>query len=1180
MKFLTFTLSWILLLCFVSQIYTLGIGKVFIGYMQNSSLLQTNLNPVKSNASTISYNLPVYIRVFADHNGTQPGIPITDNVSVECETNKNFSGFTTVSFTSLILSEDRPEGIIKISLIKAGRPVEVRCFGNSILPPGNNTLPRNDTLQFIKETSISDPWPLIVPPKPTVSICKSPIMVPEASSSFRVEFSEPVADFPVIVSCNPVDPAVVELVIADVSASINSTFVRMIYNLTNGSLVSPVKVLCSAKYVGVNQSDGILPGNPGWFVPKVVDVSLITSSDQVKGPTFKAFLTHRGLSGQNIHVQCFTDAVDSRAEATRSVDSIICPRKNSANLVNQTSTPGNISSTTQTTPVSLPSTTPTSMPIRKNMWSINNPNFTLKAEGATLQLRRRSDAKEPTLELVVLTCCISLTPGLQTLQKKKLTLSVTVSLNPSTNYNESQLLSMDEIRASTLGNPANPRFANCPCDMTLDNCDVNCCCDKDCNAADINTFQKCIPGFQGGQPLPAPEWMCNSLSSCRNPFLCVRSKDSATLGLFRYDRAAISNLIGFKAEWMTKAHTLSKTDSANPAIDDFNYKSDSPIRISIPNGFNPVPTLLTLPQRTFSGQCATTAPIPFLVDFKSDCVYRMTRELCSDDSILSATTFALSTTLRVPSCPAGYAILNGGEHKFVLTDVNYYCTDDPQPYLKSSDTLSDIFASKLDSSQNFTIPDTCTIDSAGVYHCPNNVKESFSAQDKDLPPRCPWDDGYTRPPTPTSQSNGTDHQCNNVVLSVYYQFDWSGNELVFLNASVILGNVSLFNVKKWTTLQRYSEVETDPLTNVTRVVSRNLIQNKTLNETTVLSPRYKVKYMHKFSDSSSDRSDGQQAERSGNPGYDFGRPIWSGTSVIDETNDEFSYVNQHETQQMAMWDPSPSGLCSMSGKRKITFGEDLFSSCVIPLTLDSLNDCQNLRKWLLYQLSVLMPSDRIGRYGSNNANISSDWIQVIRESLSDRYPEIVPMPEFNITNTTINDNSSSSSGIPPTTTNTPTTQATKQNLFSNTTCTQVPAGIVLDIMYAKTGLVYGAPFREIIGAKVTYVFENWSFTCDVNGRACVSPPEAVNNTNPEVYQLFPLTAVVHFIQVPVTKPKPIIRYRELWAVKGHWYDYYSDIFSPIMREPGEGVAESMKKLAITLIFVFVAILCAAFLQVT
>ena len=66
--------------------------------------------------------------------------------------------------------------------------------------------------------------------------------------------------------------------------------------------------------------------------------------------------------------------------------------------------------------------------------------FLLKAEGATLELRRQLPVQEPTLELVTLVCCVSLTPGVQVLHSRKLTLSVVASLQPYISYNQSELI--------------------------------------------------------------------------------------------------------------------------------------------------------------------------------------------------------------------------------------------------------------------------------------------------------------------------------------------------------------------------------------------------------------------------------------------------------------------------------------------------------------------------------------------------------------------------------------------------------------------------------------------------------------------------------------------------------------------------------------------------------------------
>ena len=37
-----------------------------------------------------------------------------------------------------------------------------------------------------------------------------------------------------------------------------------------------------------------------------------------------------------------------------------------------------------------------------------------------------------------------------------------------------------------------PDLGPCTCDLTRNSCDVNCCCDEDCSAADRQAFSQCI----------------------------------------------------------------------------------------------------------------------------------------------------------------------------------------------------------------------------------------------------------------------------------------------------------------------------------------------------------------------------------------------------------------------------------------------------------------------------------------------------------------------------------------------------------------------------------------------------------------------------------------------------------------------------------------------------------------
>ena len=55
-----------------------------------------------------------------------------------------------------------------------------------------------------------------------------------------------------------------------------------------------------------------------------------------------------------------------------------------------------------------------------------------------------------------------------------------------------------------------------------------------------------------------------------------------------------------------------------------------------------------------------------------------------------------------------------------------------------------------------------------------------------LPDRCSWDDGFTDPPIPL-EIGQNDRFCRDAVIDVFYNFTWKGQEIVRLNATVILG---------------------------------------------------------------------------------------------------------------------------------------------------------------------------------------------------------------------------------------------------------------------------------------------------------------------------------------------------------------------------------------------------------
>ncbi|KAM7416660.1 hypothetical protein PAMA_018627 [Pampus argenteus] len=186
-------------------------------------------------------------------------------------------------------------------------------------------------------------------------------------------------------------------------------------------------------------------------------------------------------------------------------------------------------------------------------------------------------------------------------------------------------------------------LGSCPCDLTLRNCDVRCCCDKDCSAEDLKLFgSSCLPGPFGGQVSPAPDYQCSVKTSEDSPdwfpFLCVTSppENNPYLGLF------------YQGDTITPkpSPSFQRPALSAPAPDNV-YSQGSPIFTSNDQYF-------TIPQRALRN-CVTNAPVAFLKDFQFKCVNLL--QSCPVGSPLQT----LLTDLRIQ--------VNNGQGGDVTVDV-------------------------------------------------------------------------------------------------------------------------------------------------------------------------------------------------------------------------------------------------------------------------------------------------------------------------------------------------------------------------------------------------------------------------------------------------------------------------------------------------------------------------------
>ncbi|XP_077377242.1 tectonic-2 [Festucalex cinctus] len=149
-------------------------------------------------------------------------------------------------------------------------------------------------------------------------------------------------------------------------------------------------------------------------------------------------------------------------------------------------------------------------------------------------------------------------------------------------------------------------LGSCPCDLTVQTCDIRCCCDKDCSSEELKLFQShCLPGPFGGQLPPLPDYHCSAQKEDSPdwfPFLCVISppENNPYLGLF-YNGDKITP---------KPRPSFQKPVLSAPV---FNiYRQGNPI-------FTLDDQLFTIPQMAI-GHCVYNAPVAFLENFSFKCV--------------------------------------------------------------------------------------------------------------------------------------------------------------------------------------------------------------------------------------------------------------------------------------------------------------------------------------------------------------------------------------------------------------------------------------------------------------------------------------------------------------------------------------------------------------------------------
>ncbi|KAK0069005.1 tectonic-2 [Biomphalaria pfeifferi] len=712
-------------------------------------------------------------------------------------------------------------------------------------------------------------------------------------------------------------------------------------------------------------------------------------------------------------------------------------------------TSGNLTTAASTgTTTTGATTSPTAPPDPTSRWLTNNVTIPISPFSSGLYTNvttyREKAPIDIRMEIVVTTCCASANSD-PLLRNLKAASYIVAHMAPYVCSGCTSENVTDPTEERIFQNPGYVEVAPCPCDLTQYSCDINCCCDTECSTVQKARFSSCLAGLPGGMAPDVEDYKCST--NAFNPtdwhlVTCVYWENNGYLGMYYQNRKKLKSSEEISAEVKQLKGTFSLRENEKRYQDALRSSYTYGTIIKTFRQDNTAGTL-SLPQTVPGGACNPLIPVQFLVDTISTCATKVTDSICNDLSVLSSKVYAngCSESMKISS--------SGTSNTQAITEVRYYCATDIKDYLANVQTgTSSSKETDITHLARLNCTDACSEQACWEY----NVNKTYQSTAQ-LPARCSWDDGAS---VLGPNGNGI---CNNAVLEVRYNFEWSGTTISKVTADIVLANVTAGTQ----VVQKFSS------TWQAKTNSGVLKSDNYLNTTSAY-------------------------QRSGTAGYNFGKPLSSGCLSGNSTS-----VDTVVHKQMSVFLPGADGLCENAQRKPLTFGDELMSACALKLSFSTLNNaCDNLRTYISNQLNVLMAANRIGRYGYNDPSNSSMWIPVIRQSLENTTDQLM----------------TTAAPVNGTFSNTTTANVTEPlrswaNNISGVCF--VPTGIHLHIMYAQTGVVNDFPRYEVTGAYIGYSQSNWTLNCaGANSAACT-----VNSS----VQSFYLTSTVRYIRIPAD-PKP------------------------------------------------------------
>ncbi|XP_048727390.2 tectonic-3-like isoform X2 [Ostrea edulis] len=501
---------------------------------------------------------------------------------------------------------------------------------------------------------------------------------------------------------------------------------------------------------------------------------------------------------------------------------------------------------------------------------------------------------------------------------------------------------------------ANVDVGRCWCDITGNACDINCCCDTECDTTDKASFDSCkeAPVSVDSQYCVQEEVILTENSvytsqTSQDGLFCIYTDNNQQRNYYTTPDM-ISSLNTFNVYRDRYAsYTYLPTTSADTTYSQF-YKVGDPIFVVYENSAT---GYLNIPRG--EPYCSSNNPVSYLVDQSFKCT-RQLRTLdtatCQTTSYLRASSYL--TNVRVVTTPYLFTwIINGTE---ITTPAPTTAAPPPTTVPTVAVTTSNdtnVTVETTTSTTTTTTAEATTVVLTTVQRSLYN--NSYTTEIKLDRVVCLGIDGLvvdcsfavTSPPDPTFNTT----HCNDVVLGVEYHITHDGSSgISSAEVRLTMGSIQ-------TTDLPISQTYGSSFSSVNEL-------NKTITD------------------------------RSGNPGYITGKPVRAGVLVLNTTG-ENKYAMIENMYNLTIVKASATGTCltDSAQREQVNFGVNMLSGCLIRFNLFNVSAdqyCQAMQNAVVDAMEGVVDTvtrddptrqRRVATYGNSDPLKPGDWVQILRD---------------------------------------------------------------------------------------------------------------------------------------------------------------------------------------------------------